>query len=205
MAVKRYVLALSLALVAAVAAGCGSGTGTDQGSAIGNKAASGEQTEVAEEQKVALPEGNPAFIGKVTDIVGNEVTVLKADLPAERPAVAQQTPKQAQGQATKGAATQPRGMAMKFSDEPTTFIIPVGTPIVTVQRGSREGIEADLSEIKQDSIVRVWQTNDAVTFVQVTSQGMQRSSGGSESGTRDGAGAGMGGPPPGGPPPGGGF
>lgn len=56
---------------------------------------------------------------------------------------------------------------MNFTEETKTFIIPVGTPIATMQRGSKEANQVGLTEIKKDTVLRVWEKDGAVSFVLV--------------------------------------
>lgn len=197
MAVRRFVFAFIVLLIAAVAAGCGGGTEGTQKVPQGNNAAVSE--------KVALPEERPSLIGKVKEIVGNEVTVFKGEVPQNQGTPAGQPANQDQAQGAQGARPQNRGMGMTFSGETETFLIPVGTPIVTMQRGTGEVSQVGLTEIKKDAIIRVWKNEDAISFVQVMGANMPRGTGQGAGGNRQGAGTGAGGgipPGMGGGPPG---
>ncbi|HBV97824.1 MAG: hypothetical protein JL50_02715 [Peptococcaceae bacterium BICA1-7] len=196
----RFSKTVCLFIIAAAAiAAVGCGRESTQNTGQQNAAAS------TESQAVALPGESPAFIGKVKDIVGNEVTVYKAEVnqsqaaPKEAPAGSQpQSQDQSQAQNQAGGAGVPgnRGFAMKFTEETQTFIIPVGTPIVTMQRGAggASSKQAGLTDIKKESILRVWEKDGEVSFVQLTGAG-------GAAGNRQGAGSGnpqgMGGGPQG--------
>lgn len=208
MRISKPICMLIISAAAIVAVGCSSGQESPQNPEQGNAAA------VTESQTVALPEGSPAFTGKVKDIVGNEVTIYKAEVnqseaaSKEAPAGSQpqsQSQSQAQSQNQAGGAGVPgnRISSMKFTEETQTFIIPVGTPIVTMQRDA-EGAsskQVGLTEIKKDSILRVWEKDGQVSFVQLTgaggTAGNRQGQGGSGQGTVNGYPQGMGGAPQG--------
>ncbi|AEG59213.1 hypothetical protein [Desulforamulus ruminis] len=157
-------------------------------------------------EKITMPEGRPTLMGKVKEIIGNEVTVYIAQAPQNEEAPKEEATKQPQTE----ESSQPnqragnRGFAMNFTEETKTFIIPVGVPIVTMQRGSAEVSDVGLTGVKKDAILRIWEQDGAISFVQVTG-------GGGQTGNRQGTGSngagggangpggmgGMGGPPPG--------
>lgn len=186
MTVRKFVFVLMIVLIAAIAVGCSGGTEATHKDSQENNAA------VSEGQKVALPEERPALIGKVKDIVGNEVTVFKGELPQNRGTPTEQPATQSQNQANQGARPQNRGMGITFTEETETFLIPVGTPIVTMQRGTGEVTQVGLTEIKRDTILRVWKKDDTISFVQVTGANMPRGTGQGAGGNRQGAGTGAG-------------
>lgn len=188
MKLSKPICMLIITAAAIVAVGCSSGKESIQNPQQGNAA------DVTGSQTVALPGGSPAFAGKVKDIVGNEVTVYKAEVnqsgaaPKEAPAGSQpQAQSQPQSQNQAGGAGVPgnRGLNMKFTEETQTFTIPVGTPIVTMQRGAGgvSSKQAGLTEIKKESILRVWEKDGVVSFVQLTG-------GNGTAGNRQGTGAG---------------
>ena len=190
---------LFIAAAATVAVGCSSGGESAQNQQQKNTAAA------VENQNVALPEGSPAFTGKVKDIVGNEVTVYKSEVVQGEAAPKDASAGQAQIQSQAGGTGVPgnRGFSMKFTEETQTFIIPVGTPIVTMQRGTGGASlsQAGLTDIKKESILRVWEKDGEVSFVQLTggggTAGNRQGTGGSRQGTGTGTGntQGMGGGP----------
>lgn len=200
--------ALTLALV-----GCGTST-TATGSTQAKAQASEEVS--AETEKVTMPQERPVLIGKVKEIVGNEVTILKAEInekqgppSGERPAQGTQA-KETQAQESNNSSSQatsqdktapgggPRGFQMKFTEETETLQIPVGVPIVTMQRGSQEATVVGLTEIKKDTVLRIWKTDGEISFVQVTSgSGIQRGNRQNTGNNPPGGPSGMGGPPPG--------
>lgn len=215
---------LMIILVIALVVGCSSGTETPQKVTQENAAA------VSEGQKVALPEEQPALFGKVQEIVGNEVTVFKGEVrqneeaPQEEPVSAEAqekiqairekiqngtiTPEQAREE-LQSLGFQPNqnpNRAMQFTEETETFIIPVGTPIVTIQRGANTENEANqvgLTDIKKDSILRIWKNDDdTVSFVQVfgggSAMGNRQGAGGQGPGAGGGPGMMIFGPAPGG-------
>lgn len=192
---SRKIAVLVITLIMVTAAGCGGAETTQE---------AGADT-AAQEQQVALPEEAPALIGKVKEIVGNEVTVFKAELPqnqtapAERP-VNQNSTGQGQnnaGQSRDNPGQRPlnKGMAMNFTEETETFLIPVGTPIVSMQRGTGKASQVALTDIKKDTILRVWKQDGNITFVQVAGGNTQRSSDQTTQNNRQGTGAGGGMPP----------
>lgn len=205
---KRILLVFLVALLSLAVAGCGSS---------GGKATAQQETTAPAGEKITLPEERPTFICRVKEIIGNEVTVYKAILnenqASERPAQAKETteenakpgPREAANQANQGARPGGGGPGggvprLSFSEETETFLIPVGVPIVSMQRGTGEVTEVGLTQIKKDSILQIWQTNGEITFVQVAGGGGQRmNTGNNQGGWPPG---GMGGPGMGPPPPG---
>lgn len=209
---KNGILLLLGILLAVVMVGCnGGGTATTEKAGQGTKG-----LKTSESQKVTMPEDRPAFMAKVKDIVGNEVTVLKAQItangevpqgaPANQPQSQNQQPANQAGSqpANSGTRDNNGGPGMSFSEEPETLLIPVGVPIVSMQRGSQEVTEVGLTQIKKDTILRIWETNGEISFVQVMGGSATRTTrertgndqnGGFQRGT--GGMGGMGGPPPG--------
>jgi hypothetical protein len=219
---NKLILMLVVTFAAVLVVGCSSGINAAQ------KVTQENAATVSEGQKVALPEEQPALTGKVKEIVGNEVTVYKAEAnpneetPKEEPlseeardklqAIREKvqngtiTSEQAKEEMDKlGIQPGPTRNPMKFTEETETFIIPVGTPIVTMQRGSNEANQVELTEIKKDTVLRIWKNGDAVSFVQVIGGSGQRGTGQGTNGQGPGFGGDMppdmgGGPPPGGGP-----
>lgn len=182
---------LMLVLIAAIAVGCSS-----KGTETPNRSSQGTSATVAEVQKVALPEERPALIGKVKEIIGNEVTIYKAQIPQtpETPETSEtsgtskgepvkSSQAQNQNQSDNGARPQNRGLRMNFTEETETFVIPVGTPIVAMQRGTQEASEVGLTGIKKDTVLRIWKKDDTISFVQVQAAG-----GSGQRGNQQGAG-----------------
>ena len=213
---KKILLVLVVALLSLAVAGCGSSSSGGTATTQVTQETNGTTTEG---EKVTVPEERPTFICKVKEIVGNEVTVYKANSNPNQGAAqseqAKEAPKESakQGssdnqatnqtnQTDQGARAGGGGPRMSFSEETETFLIPVGVPIVTMQRGTKEVTEVGLTQIKKDTILQIWQTNDEITFVQVAGGGGQRmnNNGGNQN---SGAPRGMNGPQGGmGPPPG---
>lgn len=201
---KKVAFPLVIVLIAAMTVGCSS-----KGTETTNQASQKTNTTVAAVQKVALPEEAPVLIGKVKEIVGNEVTVYKAritqnsetaETPKEKSVKNTQTPNQ--NQTKNGAKPENRGPKMNFTEETETFMIPVGTPIVAMQRGSQEASEVGLTEIKKDTVLRIWKKDDTISFVQVQVAGGSNAQRGNQqdtgnNGARADSPPDMGGPPAG--------
>lgn len=229
---NKLIFMLTVTFVAAMVVGCSNGTESPQ------KVTQENTATLSEGQKVALPEEQPALIGKVKEIVGNEVTVFKGEVSQnegtpnegapnegapnegapkeesvseeaqekinairEKVANGTITPEQAREE-LQNLGLQPNqnpNRGMKFTEQTETFIIPVGTPIVTMQRGTNEANQVGLTEIKKDTILRIWKKDGTVTFVQVISaMGNRQGAGGNVPGAGGGMPPGMGfGPPAG--------
>jgi len=131
------------------------------------------QTENATNQSISnyeLPEREADLVGKVKEIIGNEVTVYKVEGGMFQMTLEERKKMREQMQNnTSGEMQRP---TMNVSQETETFIIPVGTPIVLLQRvdGERKTQSEELTSIKKDSLLRVWKSEDGETveFVQVT-------------------------------------
>jgi len=125
------------------------------------------QTQQASDQATngnALPSEKPAYIGKVKDVANGQVIINKAELPAQPQGSPQGAPQGDQGANKRGPG---QGGGMKFSDQTDTIAIPANAQVVT---GSPRGgnISAiKVSDIKKDQIIRVWEKDGAITFVQV--------------------------------------
>jgi hypothetical protein len=158
---KKLTIVLLCAFYAAVASGCSSTS----------KEASGKNgaAVVSEGEKIVVPEERPELVGRVKDIVGNEVTVykLQADAQAVPGGERQNPPGQSASQNNRGPGPGGMGAAMKETGETETFIIPVGTPIASIQRGSSETSAINLTDIKKDQLLRIWKKDGSIVFVQV--------------------------------------
>lgn len=169
---------LLAAAIMSTAAGCGSTTGSAK-TASNNSASASAAT-------VAVPRERPALIGKVKEIVGNEVTVYKSAASPNDGQVSgsspngnhasgsspdgNQTPGSSQNSSNQSSGRNSGargnwGSAMTFTEETETFMIPVGIPVVSM--GGSGSQEINITDIKADQILRVWKTGDAITFVQV--------------------------------------
>ncbi|SFF93001.1 hypothetical protein SAMN05660649_00052 [Desulfotomaculum arcticum] len=217
---------LFIALISVLVIGCSngtqSGTQTPQKAAQENTAAdtAAQQVALPEEQpalfgKVKDIVGNEVIVFKgevaqneespkqdtpkeepVSDEAQDKMQSLRADLQSGKI-----TPEQAREEMQKlglqPGQAQNRANSMNFTDETETFIIPVGTPIVTMQRGSNGANQVGLTEIKKDTILRIWKTDDTVSFVQVMSgsgaMGNRQGAGGQTPGGGGGMQPGMGG------------
>ncbi|MFZ5942637.1 MAG: hypothetical protein ACOYVD_00865 [Bacillota bacterium] len=151
----------------------------------------------------AVPERVPDLMGRVKEVIGNEVTIIKMD-PALGQRIGQRGNSDQQRETNDSNQPQPgdnvavSNQGQKPQNIPTQdptaqetepFIIPVGTPIVMMQRGNTNPTIIDLTEIKKDQILRVWKYEGYVEFVQVlggigsktgtTGNGQRNSQGGS--------------------------
>lgn len=148
-------------------------------------------------ENLAVPERTPNLMGRVVEVIGNEVTVYKmeADLAQRTPGAGGEGNQRASVSATAGNQ-RPQMLA---SGEKEAFVIPVGTPIVSVQRGnSIQLTTVELTEIKKDQILRVWKDEGIVEFVQLMSTSGNRGAGGNTGGQNQGQGGFLGMPPGGG-------
>ncbi|RYD03358.1 hypothetical protein N752_20085 [Desulforamulus aquiferis] len=143
--------------------------------------------------------------------MGNEVTIYKMDTAQNEGAGEGQRPnpgqeeaqnnpgqgqQQGQAQSQQGQRPENMGPRMVISDETETFIIPVGTPIVMLQRGSAESSTVALTEIKKDQMLRIWKQEGEISLVQVIgSMGAGNRQGQGQGGRGQGMGGGGFGPP----------
>lgn len=213
---KKRLLMLTLACSFTLLTSCGGGPTSST-----TPKATDQKPGVSSQPTVMVPGRTPELVGKVKEIIGNEVTVFKAKIETDQDRPAPQGQERAfnaanerqgspqqngggrnrtEGGARQGMdAGQGMGARVSFTEETETFIIPVGTPIATMQRGGNEAALAQLTDIKKDQIIRVWKANGTVEFVQLTggsSAGGQRQQGnGGGRGTQGGPPMGMGGAP----------
>lgn len=123
------------------------------------------------------PEGTPDLEGKVKQIRGNEITLLKvirtrAELTEEEKAKRRQ---QMMNLSPEERAKLQAEM-FKVTDESIDVIIPVGVPIVSNQNAGGKLVteSVSLSEIRQGNIVRFWFAEgspDEIIHVQVMRTG----------------------------------
>lgn len=207
--IKKLVVFLILVfIVSLVSVGCSSGGDTQK---TANVAASNQG------EKVVLPKDAPELMGRVKEIIGNEVTIYKAEIvenagnavEGQRPASPEEVQNnRGQGQTqTQGQGQRPDNMGarMKMTDQTETLIIPVGTPIVMMQRGATEANTVALTEIKKDQMLRIWKNDGEISLVQVISgmgAGNRQGQAAGNNGQQGSGGAGFGGAAGFGPPPG---
>ena len=115
-------------------------------------------TASSEAEVFTVPERVPDLMGRVVEIIGNEVTIYRIE---------GNFPQRQSSQGTPGQSPENRIPQITVSEEKEAIIIPVGTPIVTIQRGSTQVNSVGLTEIKKDQILRVWKNGDIVEFVQL--------------------------------------
>jgi len=195
---SKFMLVLILTFISIVAVGCGGTAETPQKN----------NSTAVEGEEITVPEERPALIGKVKEIVGNEVTVYKAQVAQNEGTSKEEPANQAQNQDNRGGRPEFAGFEMKFTEETETILIPVGVPIVTMQRGANVK-QVELTKITKDTILRIWKKDGTVSFIQVLGGNRSYNTGQGEENKGQGTGGGMppdmgGGPPPdmgGGPPP----
>ncbi|MFZ7101958.1 MAG: hypothetical protein ACOWWO_04760 [Peptococcaceae bacterium] len=165
-------------------------------------------------EEIIVPEKTPDLMGRVIEVIGNEVTIYKmegnfaqgmgqrqansgadsGDQGEQQEQIPDTNNSSPNNQEQRPENTTPR---VTTAEEKEAFIIPVGTPIVMMQRGSTEPAIVGLTEIKKEQILRIWKNDeDTVEFVQLMGGAGQRS--GSGQGPGFGGGGFPGGMPPGG-------
>jgi len=164
---KKRLLMLIFACSFTLLTGCSNGS-------ISNTIpkATDNKSGVSSQSTITVPGRTPELIGKVKEIIGNEVTMFKAKIETDQDRPAQQ------GQERVSNAVNERqdsSQQVSFTEEEETFIIPVGIPVATMQRGSNEAVLSQLTDIKKDQIIRVWKTGEKVEFVQLTGGSSTRS------------------------------
>lgn len=169
---KKSVLVSAAILATVSLAGCGSKASQDA-----TQTTPPAQTKQASSQAtsgIALPSDRPAFIGRVKDVANGQITINKAELPAQPQKGAPQgvAPQGDQGANQKGRG---QGRGMKFSDQADTITIPASAQVVTgnPRGGNITAIKA--SDIKKDQLIRVWEKDGAINFVLVMDGNRNRS------------------------------
>lgn len=164
---KKRLLMLTLVCSLALINGCG-GSSTPSTT----PEATAKKPSVSSQATVTVPGRTPELVCKVKEIIGNEVTVFKAKIETNQDRPSPQGQERASSAAnerrglqlqngggrnrTEGGAgqgtdaRQGMGARVSFIEETETFIIPVGTPIATMQRGSSDTALAQLTDIKKD-------------------------------------------------------
>jgi len=176
---KKVLLVLVLISILVLTAGCGSKENVN-----GQNITSDLETEV-----FTVPERAPDLMGRVVEIIGNEVAIyrIEGDFAQRAQGGGGQGPanpsenqnnSEESSQETPGQSPDNRMPQITVAEEKEAIIIPVGTPIVTLQRGSTQANSVGLTEIKKDQILRVWKDGDLVEFVQLMAVAGARGSGG---------------------------
>ncbi|CCO08160.1 hypothetical protein [Desulforamulus hydrothermalis] len=174
---KHLKLVWLLIFISVVAVGC---TNIKENAAV----------EEVKNEAITIPTERPSVIGKVKEVVGNEVTLYVAQAPQNEAA-----PTANQADQERKPSPQ-QGPELKFSSETKTFLLPVGVPVVTMQGGTAKQVE--LSKITKDAVLRIWQKDDTITFVQMVNGNRARSNEQNQpNNRRTGDGPPAGGPPPG--------
>ncbi len=105
----------------------------------------------------------PDLYGKVSKIIGNEVTLQLAEMP-ERPDRKNMTPeerekmKQQMENMNPEQKTKRTETSLKLTGETQTIIIPVGIPITSFKQGSET--QLDIGDIYIDVILQIWLNKD---------------------------------------------
>lgn len=123
-----------------------------------------------------VPDERPDLIGKIKEIIGNEVTVYVVQVPPNGETPEGNRPNPTSRQANPDVQTSMpgnRGAGLNIK-ETETFIIPVGTPIATMQMRGDGTVVTELSGIKKDQFLRIWRKDDTVVFVQIMPTGGNR-------------------------------
>jgi len=176
---KKILSILVIICILALTAACGS-KGNTNGEIL---------TAASEAEVLTVPERTPDLMGRVVEIIGNEVTIyrIEGDFAQRVPGgggqrlgntVENQNNSEQSSQETPGQSTETRMPRITVSEEKEAIIIPVGTPIVTMQRGSTQATPVGLTEIKKDQILRVWKDEEMVEFVQLMAVSGGRNSAG---------------------------
>jgi hypothetical protein len=179
---KKRFLVLAIACSFILLTGCGNGSTSST-----TPKTTDNQSSVSSQATVTVPGRTPELVGKVKEIIGNEVTVFKAKIETDQGRPAQQRQERASNAVNERQGSPPQ---VSFTEETETFIIPVGIPVATMQRGGTEAILAQLTDIKKDQIIRVWKTGETVEFIQLTggsrAGGQQQQGDGGNRGTQSG-------------------
>lgn len=156
---------LTITLIVSIIVGCSNGSKSPGDPIAAN---------VSTAETLVFPDERPDLIGKVKEIVGNEVTVYVVQVP---PTLEGNRPNPTSQQANPDVQTPMpgnRAAGINISEETETFIIPVGTPIATMQMRGDGTVVTELSGIKKDQFLRIWRKDDTVVFVQIMPTGGNR-------------------------------
>ncbi|MCY6371340.1 hypothetical protein [Clostridium ganghwense] len=155
---KILCLILSVISVTGLFVGC---SGANKTASNSNTTAISGAEKKGENSKTENKNRNQAYImGKVKNIVGNEITIDLVDMP-ERPQRSEGETKK-KGEETKGMGSggsrERVADNIKLTGESEVVIIPVGTPIVSNKRGDdgMEKTELQLEDIYEGMILQIW-------------------------------------------------
>lgn len=156
---KRNLLIIVIGTLFVLATGCANGDSqeaTQEATQEDNVAT--VQTENKEPQKENDPKDmkRADALGKVTRIVGNEVTL---DL-IEMPEVSEENKSEGNGQERMKQGN--GGVEPTFTGETKQVVIPVGIPILTRSKTGQE--ELDLSDIVSGSMIMLWMDENETPY-----------------------------------------
>lgn len=175
---RKKILSMFLLMVCLVIVTAGCNQDSANTAQVSKTAGTGE---------TSIPGDDPALMGKVKEIIGNEVTIYEMAVPdnnqagpppqenilpdtSPRYALEEEAPINAEtaGSSDDFAPTIP---IPTESTETVTFLIPAGTPIIGMNTGQEGTSLLTLSDISEGSTIRVWKNDGIITTVQVMGSG----------------------------------
>jgi len=152
---KQNFLIIVIGVLLVLATGCSS---SDSQEATQADNVATEQTENKEQKTENAPKEvkRANAMGKVTRIVGNEVTIDLIEMPEES------EEKKSEGNGQEGMKNGSGRTEPTFTGETKQVIIPVGIPILTRSKTGQE--ELDLSDIVSGSMIMLWLDENETPF-----------------------------------------
>ncbi len=163
-----YIIMLSLMFLVV---GCSSKSET------GSASAPSTSQEDAGDTAGSRPDRAPDLEGKVKQIRGNEITVLKVIRTGPELTEAEKAKRRQQMQAlSPEERAKLQAEMFKVTDETIDLTIPVGVPIVSNQNvgGKLETENISLADVRQGNLLKLWfaqGSSDEIIYVQVTKSG----------------------------------
>lgn len=154
-------LILTVSAVAMIFTGCSASNTANNSSSSVSKSVESEDRSGKEAESRKEPE----ILGQIKGIIGNEISISLVEMPENMGrsdsgdvSAEDREAAKAQGGTKGGASGQGRQDAIKLTGESETFIIPVGTPIVSTKRGNdgMERKELQLEDIYEGMVLQVW-------------------------------------------------
>lgn len=171
---KLLVLAMIIGSII-IYAGCSSGSSnTASSSSASSESSAPQATAGGNPVDPAKPDRPADLQGKVKQIRGNQISILKAQITGPELTEEEKAKRREQmQQLSPEERAKAREERTKITDETMDLTIPVGIPIVSTQNvgGKIETETLNLADIKQGDFIKFWFTNgnpDEIALVQVS-------------------------------------
>jgi len=163
---RIFSLILIVSVAGTIFTGCSSNqTSNNTSQSVSESAQSGSNSSKSAEGADASSKSEqskeaPDMMGEIKKIIINEITISLVEMPTniQRNAEGDRAAGDRKDGNDKSSLEKKREDVLKLTGESATFIIPVGTPIISTKRGANgmESNELQLSDIYEGVVLQVW-------------------------------------------------